>query len=171
MNATATLNPRRFRPGFWTGVFVEDWNGHRWSVVRAPNEPQRIGSAAEFSGGTCVSTTFCVASGGYEIANGVWRPLIERWNGSTWRIVALSDLPKTFQHGTGFRLTQVDCVSAHHCVAFGDPGFDGRGVNALRWDGRSWTYVATGSRATPALASRILACRERRGCPGRGCRG
>jgi len=63
--------------GFWIGVFVEQWNGHRWSEVAAPNDASRPGYDSEFSGGTCISTTDCVAVGGYAVSNGKWRPLIE----------------------------------------------------------------------------------------------
>lgn len=137
--------------GFWTGVFVEEWNGHRWSEIHAPNEPKNVGSASEFSGGSCTSTTFCIASGGYDISNGVWRPLIEKWNGHLWRIVALPKLPKIYERGTGFRLAQVDCVSSDFCVAFGDPGLVSTGLNGLEWNGQTWSYVSTGNRARLAL--------------------
>jgi hypothetical protein len=138
--------------GFWNGVFVEQWNGRRWSEETAPNYAWRPPGDSEFSGGTCVSTTNCLGTGGYAVSNGAWRPLIERWNGQTWKIVVLPKLPTRFRHGVGFRLTQVDCASAKFCVALGDPRFANTGVNGLKWNGRTWSYVTVaGSRATPVI--------------------
>jgi hypothetical protein len=138
--------------GFWNGVFVEQWNGHRWSEVTAPNYAWRPRGDSEFSGGTCLTSAICFATGGYAVSNGAWRPLIERWIGQKWKIVALPALPSRFRHGTGFRLTQVDCVTSDLCVAFGDPGFSSANLNALKWNGRTWAYVSiSGSRAKPAI--------------------
>lgn len=137
--------------GFWNGVFVEQWNGHQWSEVTAPNYSARPRYDSEFSGGTCVWKTFCVATGGYAVSNKAWRPLIEKWNGLAWQIVALPTLPKKFQQGTGFRLSQVECASSILCVAYGDPGFASTGLNGLKWNGKTWSYISTGSRTRPAL--------------------
>lgn len=126
--------------GFWRGVFVEQWNGHRWNEVAAPNEPKRQAGDSEFSGGTCASTTFCVAAGGYEISNGVWRPLIDQWDDVRWRTVALPKMPSELARGNGFRLTRVACTSSIDCVAFGDPVFLLGSLNALEWNGKAWTY-------------------------------
>lgn len=132
--------------GFWTGVFVEEWNGHRWSEVHAPNAQGNPAFASEFSGGTCVSTTFCVATGGYAVSNAAWRPLIEQWNGHTWQIVTLPRLPQYFNGKPGFSLSRVECSSTNLCEAFGDQSIPNSGVNGLVWNGRTWRYVATGNR-------------------------
>ena len=138
--------------GFWQGVFVEQWNGHRWSEVLAPDYALRPRGNSEFSGGACTSTSNCFATGGYAVSNGAWRPLIERWDGQQWKIVTLPELPTQFRHGTGFRLTQIECTSTNACVAFEDPGFTSTGVNGLQWDGSVWRYVTIGgSRKIPSI--------------------
>jgi len=138
--------------GFWKGVFVEEWNGHRWSEVTAPDYAWRPRGNSEFSGGTCFSSVNCIATGGFAVSNGAWRPLIERWNGRMWKIVTLPVLPEQFRRGTGFRLTQVECSSADVCIAFGDPGIGSAGINALKWNGQTWSYVSVaGNRARPAI--------------------
>jgi hypothetical protein len=137
--------------GFWTGVFVEEWNGHRWSEVVAPDKPNRPASDSEFSGGACASKSFCFAAGGYAISNAAWAPLLEQWNGHAWRIVGLPDEPKVFQHGNGFRLNRVECASSKLCVVFGELGSPSSGINGMRWNGKSWSYVSTGSRPSPAV--------------------
>jgi hypothetical protein len=137
--------------GFWTGVFVEEWNGHRWSEVPAPNATGHRAFGSEFSAGTCVSATFCVAVGGYAVSNAASRPLIEQWNGHTWRIVTLPRLPQYFNGEPGFSLTRVECSSSQLCEAFGVQVIPNSGVNGLMWNGRTWRYVATGNRARSAL--------------------
>ena len=145
--------------GFWAGVFVEEWNGQRWSQVVAPNETASLKGSSEFSGGACATTTYCVATGGYEIANGKWRPLLEVWRGQQWRIAALPPLPTSDEHGLGFRFTQVECASSDECLAFEDPGFITNEINGLRWNGRSWSYVATGGTTRPTFL-----CLTKRDC-------
>jgi hypothetical protein len=137
--------------GFWMGVFVEQWNGHRWSEVAAPNVASRPGYDSEFSGGTCVATTNCVAVGGYAVSNGKWQPLIEMWNGQMWQIVAMPTLPKIFKTKPGFRLTGVECSSTHFCIAYGDAQFVTTGLNAMRWNGKTWRYVSIGDRKHPTI--------------------
>lgn len=147
--------------GFWTGVFVERWNGHRWSKVPAPNEPKRLGSDSEFSGRTCASTTFCVAAGGYDISNGVWRPLIDQWDGVRWRTVAIPKMPSELARGNGFRPSRVACTSSSDRVAFGDAGSLLGPLNVFVWNGKAWTYVSvTMSTKAPSivcLSERICA--------------
>jgi hypothetical protein len=133
--------------GFWTGVFVEQWNGHRWSEVAAPNAATRPAYDSEFTGGTCTSATFCVASGGFAVSNAAWRPLIEQWNGQTWQIATLPRLPQHYNGKPGFRLSKVYCASSKLCVAYGDEGLSSPGMNNLEWNGRTWRYVATVHRA------------------------
>ncbi|MGD0852109.1 MAG: hypothetical protein ABSA07_01965 [Acidimicrobiales bacterium] len=131
--------------GFWMGVFVEEWNGRSWTKVTAPNAPIP-GYDSEFSGGTCLSTTFCIAVGGYPVSNAAWRPLIEQWNGRSWHIVTMPRLPHYFNGKPGFNITGVECSSTTRCEAFGDQTIENSGVNGLMWNGRSWRYVATGIR-------------------------
>jgi hypothetical protein len=137
--------------GFWIGVFVEQWNGHRWSEVAAPNDASRPGYDSEFSGGTCISTTDCVAVGGYAVSNGKWRPLIEKWNGQKWQIVAMPTLPKNFNAKPGFRLTGIQCASKHFCLAYGDPQFVSTRLNAMQWNGQTWRYITSGNTKLPTI--------------------
>ncbi len=135
-----------FVVGFFTGVFVEKWNGRRWSNVAAPNEPIGPGYDPEFSGGTCISTTFCVAAGGYPVSNAAWRPLIEQWNGQRWRIVTLPRLPQRYNGKPGYRLSNVYCASSILCVAYGDTALTSAGLKNLTWNGQRWRYATAESR-------------------------
>ncbi len=131
-----------FVVGFFTGVFVDEWNGQRWSRSAAPNRPIGKGYDPGFTGGTCVSTTFCVATGGYHVSNAAWRPLVEMWNGEEWRIATLPPLPQKYNGKPGFRLSNVFCSSSKLCVAYGDTALTTAGLSNLIWNGRTWRYVA-----------------------------
>ena len=145
--------------GFWTGVFVEEWNGLRWSKVAAPNAPLRPRYDSEFTGGTCVSTTFCVATGGYAVSNAAWRPLVEQWNGQSWRVATLPKLPQHYNGKPGFRLSQVSCASSNFCVASGNAGLSSPVLNNLQWNGVTWRYVV--AKSEPRLT---LVCLTKNEC-------
>jgi hypothetical protein len=135
--------------GFWTGVFVEQWDGTSWHQVTAPNASAKPSSASEFSGGTCASANWCVGTGGYAVANGIWRPLIDQWNGVHWFEVALPRFPLQIAGKTGFRLGHVRCETESECVAFGE--ISSR-LLAMEWNGRSWHYVSTRAASDPQAA-------------------
>jgi hypothetical protein len=135
--------------GFWTGVFVEQWNGSSWMMVTAPNASGKPSFASEFSGGACTSSNWCVAVGGYSVANGIWRPLIDQWNGNHWFEVALPRFPIEVAGRTGFRLGQVRCQTASECVAYGE--ISSR-LLAMEWNGRSWRYVSARKASDPQVA-------------------
>ncbi len=137
--------------GFFAGVFVEQWDGLRWSKVYAPNATQPVARDSDFAGGACVSRTFCIAAGGYAVSNAASRPLLEQWNGHSWRILLLPKLPTKYDHGTGLSLSQVACASSILCIAFGSPEFAGHGFNSLMWNGKAWSYISTGNHARPAF--------------------
>ena len=72
-------------------------------------------------------------------------PLIERWNGSTWSLVASPAAPT---HNVN-ALLDVHCVSTTNCFAVGDSGVEtgfpgsGPGVHMLvqHWDGSAWSTM------------------------------
>jgi hypothetical protein len=74
------------------------------------------------SGISCVSSSFCMAVGGYS-----GRSLAEEWNGSRWRVVLSA---------TGRGLSDVSCTSVTFCMAIGSP--------AQVWNGRTWRAVTFG---------------------------
>ena len=61
------------------------WNGGQWSSIPVPT-PQ--GAHGFLSGVTAISPTNAWAVGGYRPSGSTLQPLIERWNGSAWRVVA-----------------------------------------------------------------------------------
>jgi hypothetical protein len=74
---------------------IEHWNGSHWSVVHSPNttcHQNYLLSVAMLSAGY----GFAVGSTGY-CHHPVEQTLIERWNGSSWRIVSS---PNAASYGT-----------------------------------------------------------------------
>jgi hypothetical protein len=145
--------------GAWAGVFVEQWDGHRWAEVHAPAARGYPASDSEFSGATCTSVTSCVAVGGYSIANGIWSPLVERWNGSHWKLVAVPRNPHGINHLGGFSVDGVVCAADRYCVALGHTNSTLSRLS-LEWNGRRWVYVMTNrvdNGAIVCLTSRFCA--------------
>jgi hypothetical protein len=93
-------------------TLIERWDGTLWAIVSSPNT-----SATQYnllSGVTCVSASNCWAIGNAS-ASGAYQTLIERWDGTSWAIVAS---PNTSAAQTNF-LSSATCVSASDCWAVG----------------------------------------------------
>ncbi|MGA2470302.1 MAG: hypothetical protein ABSG64_06395 [Solirubrobacteraceae bacterium] len=100
----------------------------RWRP--APVSP--IGRDSQLAAISCVSARWCLAVGG--------RPagaLSEIWDGKRWAVASVP-LP----HGTN-TLAAVSCLSATWCVAVGSTELET--PLAERWNGVSWTALATAS--------------------------
>jgi hypothetical protein len=125
------------------GTLVEAENGNSWSVVRSPS-PGR-GYGAQLNGVSCVSATDCTAVGFYVTARGLYKTLVESWDGTRWSVV-----PSPSPAGQGI-LYGVSCVSAAMCVATGTYGVTGFGYQTLveSWNGTSWSVVPSPSPGHP----------------------
>jgi hypothetical protein len=91
---------------------VEQWDGTSWKVVASPSPgspyPQSVLRSV-----TCLTARRCVAVGG-AMKGSNNHSLIERWNGTHWK-VSKSPSPGTEDNG----LTGVWCGSASKCIAAG----------------------------------------------------
>ncbi len=115
-----------------TRTLVESWNGTDWTVSASPS----IGTYPTLDRVSCVSATWCVATGFYSNAAG-GSGFIESWNGSVWTI---STSPNT---GTGDNLLLgVSCVSTTSCMAVGVYYSNGGGsigrILTESWNGSTW---------------------------------
>jgi hypothetical protein len=84
------------------------------------------------------------------------KPLIERWNGLKWSIVASPNPSST----STAQLLGVSCSSATNCLAVGYAHFTGvhRDKTLIeRWNGTTWSIVASPSPASPTWGSRLHA--------------
>ena len=120
-----------------TGALIEHWDGRSWRTV--PN-PASARPGAELSALTVVSPADIWAVGRQQNAAGTVVPLVERWDGRSWRAVPVP---------AGSAPSALYAVSAHGAGdvwAVGDqtrPGTQGVAVPlAERWDGRSWAVAS-----------------------------
>ena len=115
---------------------------------------------------SCVSSTYCVAVGSDESADGGdGGPLAETWNGRAWAAAGVK-LPAG---ALGGALFGVSCKSQKSCVAVGDdllkndnfPERDNTGALAESWNGKTWTAAQPPVPAAPRRR-RSAACPARR---------
>jgi hypothetical protein len=114
---------------------LERWNGDRWSVHPAPMPPRS--AEAELFGISCPATTICVAVGRFSTKAYDDFPLVERWNGTRWKI---QQAPKRGPLES-FALYGVSCTSAKACTAVGSNGQDA--TLAEHWNGVKWSTQRT----------------------------
>jgi len=97
-----------------------------WSVVSNPN-------TISLAGVSCVSSTFCMAVGGLSSTEA------ERWNGTSWSIVASQNVT------TNDSFSGVACTSPTFCMAVGyssqNPEPSPTSALAELWNGTMWTVV------------------------------
>jgi hypothetical protein len=116
------------------GLFAEAWNGSAWKVQPMP-EPAGASSLG-LNGISCTAADSCEAVGSYE-SGGIFLPLAEVWNGSRWRIQALSAV----SGAAATALNAVSCVSATDCEAAGDAQTTASTQVGLleKWNGTRWS--------------------------------
>lgn len=106
---------------------VERWRGSNWSTEPTPT-PGAPGWSGWLSSVSCPSTSACVAVGLAYSAESRPRPLVERWDGSSWSVERISRL------GDAEALDGVSCASSTDCMAVGY----GRSSVAAHWNGARW---------------------------------
>jgi hypothetical protein len=121
---------------------IEHWDGHTWSATTSYSAPSPEGSY--LSHVACLDASDCWASGSTTNSSGsASGTLMERWNGSSWSMVATPDPPNT----PGSILAGVSCLDAAHCWAVGSSGtFGGGGGSGFQpnnlieiWNGSAWS--------------------------------
>lgn len=115
---------------------IEHWNGRQWSIQHVPRPAHA--SSIELDGVSCGSSVGCTAVGFYWYRDAFELPLVERWDGSRWKIQVVAN-PRTVN-----AFAEVSCPAANSCTAVGTP-FDG-GIDltsAASWDGAQWRHEPT----------------------------
>ena len=89
---------------------AEHWDGTAWSADPIPGPAGAVVSI--LSSVSCASATTCTAAG-YYTKQVPFHPLVEFWNGTTWRMkpTASPSSHKTFN--------AISCVAGHACTAVG----------------------------------------------------
>lgn len=68
-----------------SSVFIEHWNGTKWSIVASPSLAQ---STPQLNSIVAISSTDVYAVGDYFVSNScAFGTLVEHWDGSTWSII------------------------------------------------------------------------------------
>jgi hypothetical protein len=112
-------------PAGVTGL-IEKWDGVSWRAQAAP--AMAAGVAADLTGVCCVVYGYCIAVGAaVGPGRNEARPLVERWDGATWAVVATPA-----GHDRSALLNSVSCASVANCVAVGTVSATGRGTRGDR---------------------------------------
>src|SRR5215216_490195 len=115
---------------------AEHWDGSSWSQVPVPD----VGTGENMLNGVDASTSNNVWAVGYSGLSGRYSTLIERWNGTQWRVVTS---PNADTNGDNV-LTSVDALSGTNAWAVGSSRTDTFRKSLIqRWNGTSWTIVSS----------------------------
>jgi subtilisin family serine protease len=121
--------------------FAERWNGTEWTRVTAPN-PEGA-TEATLEGISCTSSLWCAAVGNSKGGGTPNKTLTERWNGSSWSVIA-SPNPGGETYA---KLRSVSCLSSTSCTGVGVSyaGFIPTKESTLAesWNGSEWTLQTT----------------------------
>jgi hypothetical protein len=104
-----------------------------WSIVASPNPP--AAPSGSLDGMTCPTSTDCFAVGYTYTTDGDSRPAAERWNGTTWSVLAVPS-PAGASNAV---LANVACTSASSCIAV---GVADSAALMESWNGTTWTIVS-----------------------------
>jgi hypothetical protein len=108
---------------------IERWNGSTWTAEFVPMPAESSGGS--LAGVSCTSSSACTVVGSYYKSGGTSKPMISRWNGSSWSL-------QTPPAEVG-RLESVACASATECVAVAE----GEPNTMIAWNGTTWAVEET----------------------------
>lgn len=118
-------------------TLIERWNGSSWTIVASPS-PGTGGYLDKLSGIECLSATNCFAVGTSDNSY-TSKTVVERWNGTSWSIVASPNSSDDYTW-----LNDVTCTSATNCFAVGGSQtffLDNGNTIIERWNGTTWSIV------------------------------
>jgi uncharacterized repeat protein (TIGR01451 family) len=117
-------------------TLIEHWDGSKWNGVRSKNPGQRDNDLMSVS---AVSQNDVWAVGYQSHGGGAYNPLVERWDGTSWKVVAAPP-----REDEDVLLLGVGGTSSTDAWAVGDEG-EGAPFHtyAIHWDGVAWSRVAT----------------------------
>ena len=153
-------------------TFAESWNGSTWTVQPTPIA---VGTTfAQLSGVSCTSPASCTAVGWFgkqQFDNRQLSTLVERWDGSSWKIQSSPNAPDDGPNSFGSSLQSVSCTTASSCMAAGESGVQpySSGTDSLAesWNGTTWTIQSPPNRGPLQGVS----CSEAAACTAVGSRG
>jgi hypothetical protein len=132
-------------------ALIETWDGKKWTIADNP-QPGPVRDI--LFGASALSPSDVWAVGEAEGGRGVFRTLVEHWDGRTWTVV-----PAPNPGPAGNQFYAVDAVSPDDVWAAGQQ-LTGRAPDeglVEHWDGRSWSVVPLPSVSASVLLSGIAA--------------
>ena len=119
-------------------------------IVPSPNVGTNTNELYSVS---CVSVSFCVATGFYDNGS-AHQKLVEHWDGVSWTVV-----PSPNVGVIANLLLSVSCVSASECVAVGYT-YTGSAyaTMAMVWNGSVWSVVTSPNAGTNSDVLRSVSC-------------
>jgi hypothetical protein len=131
------------------GNLILHWNGKAWRLVHSPQPPSgKFGDALMGVAATSPSNAWAVGcTDGCPVGGS---SVIERWQGRSWKQVAVPTRPFAL-----YRLAGVATTSASSAWAVGGSGpVTAEGAETVRWNGHSWTLRrATNSAALAGVTA------------------
>lgn len=114
------------------GTMALQWTGGQWRIVPIPTPTVDAG----LGGVKCLSTSFCMAVGGYPTASGGQVPFAEQWNGHAWHTLTVPPAAGAVQTFLG----GIDCVTPAWCTATGEQHFASGLATPIvdHWNGHRW---------------------------------
>lgn len=142
-------------------ALIQRYNGTTWASqsIATPSGALSTNVASV----VCPSSTLCLAAGTYTDSSGVSQPLVESWNGTSWRQLSVP----TVAGATGTGLSAISCPSTTACTVVGSY-LDSSGTplpTSATWNGTTWTLktVATPTGAASTFLSG-LSCTSSTAC-------
>jgi hypothetical protein len=127
-----------------------------WVIQSTPGPTES--EASVLAGTSCTSPSACTSVGFSDEPLG-FRPLAERWNGTTWSIQ-----PTPSPKNAGFsELTGVACVSSSACTAVGSSGYP-RVTLVEQWKGGEWSIQTTPSPKAEFSELDAISCSSASAC-------
>ncbi len=142
--------------GARTWLFKETAGEWSWNLETPPTPAG--GSKAILRAISCPSTSACTAVGYYYLeSEKTYKPLVERWNGTTWSVQSAPSGPG----GDPNAMLSVSCPSASSCTTVGKAG---SATFAERWDGTAWTALTPLSPGTLENTLEDVSCPTSSSC-------
>jgi hypothetical protein len=117
--------------------FAAEWNGTAWTVMATPAIAPGA-TQAYLDGVSCLSATWCMATGSSTVGSANSTNLAELWNGTSWSILAT---PST--SGYSNQPQGLSCTSVSFCTAVGyQDDLIAEYPEVLQWNGTVWSMVA-----------------------------
>jgi hypothetical protein len=118
-------------------LFAERLSGSSWSL-QSPATPET--TSATLAGVSCPASNECYTAGWYvKTSPREQLPIVERWNGSEWKILTTATLPAEDKEGA---FSGISCPAVEHCVAVGTYYSKTLGIQPLveNLSGTKWTW-------------------------------